>query len=371
MIAVGAVIDYSRSKNYQTAMQAALEAAVLSGGRDGSASWTQVALKICRANLSSRFGPLPKPTFSLDPTTGNYIGTVTATLPTSILGILNISSLDVTAAAAAVADDDISFILTVDHAPPKSPLWSVSGLSGDALLMSSAGEQAALADGIILKPGNKIRTGQNGRVLLTRGQETILIASNSVIGIPLHVTEGMSTTIHQWAGSILLAVEKQDDKHFDVVTPYLTAVVRGTRFRVNVNQNDASVEVLRGQVEVADFKSGQYALVLPGQAAKVMAEESAGLWLSGAGTLSPILRGPPRKSSVSLEALSAPPSSERISQRENSSNYGINALRRLFGNSEARRSPNEDATFAIAFACGIGVIVTFIVAIRRRRRKWE
>ena len=35
-----------------------------------------------------------------------------------------------------------------------------------------------------LKPGDTIRTGRNGRVLLVRGEETILIAPNSVIGVP-------------------------------------------------------------------------------------------------------------------------------------------------------------------------------------------
>jgi hypothetical protein len=60
------------------------------------------------------------------------------------------------------------------------------------------------------------------------------------------------------------------------------------------------VDVLRGQVEVADFKSGQYALVLPGQVAKIVAQGLGGLSLSGSGTLSPIKKGEPRAPSVQL-----------------------------------------------------------------------
>jgi hypothetical protein len=150
----------------------------------------------------------------------------------------------------------------------------------------------------MLKAGDTIRTGQAGRVLLTRGEESILISPNSVIGIPNGQTNGMATTIIQQAGSILLEVEKRNVKHFEVETPYLAAVVKGTSFRVTVNKNDANVDVLRGQVEVTDFKSGQIATVLPGQTASMSVQGQGGLSLSGSGTLSPIQQGAPRQSSV-------------------------------------------------------------------------
>src|SRR4051812_30761634 len=63
-------------------------------------------------------------------------------------------------------------------------VWRVSKSSGDVSVTTSAGEQAALIAGATLKPGDNVRTGQNGRVLLVRGEETILISPNSVIGIP-------------------------------------------------------------------------------------------------------------------------------------------------------------------------------------------
>lgn len=398
VIALGAAVDYSRARIYTTEIQAALDAAVLAGGKDGGETWSQTALDAFSANLSSSYGPLPKPTFTVDASTGNYIGTVSDALPTSVLGVVNISSIGVTAKAAAIADGGNSFILTADHAPPKSHIWSVSKLSGDAFLTSSAGQQTALAEGTTLNPGNNIRTGQNGRVLLVRGQETILVASNSVIGIPVDVTEGLSTTINQWAGSILLAVEKRNEKHFEVVTPYLAAVVKGTRFRVTVKGNEASVDVLRGQVEVGDFKSGQHAAILPGQSAKVSTEGPSDLVLSGSGTLSAILRGPPRRSSVKpIELASegfspgggiraerqdgaAPPkaetkwmspSSDRIPSKENTRNSGPNLLGWLFNNAEGRTRGDEDVTLVIAFAFGVGFVVAFIVAARRRWRRIE
>jgi hypothetical protein len=176
--------------------------------------------------------------------------------------------------------------------------WSVSKSSGEVWMTASGVQQASLKADEILKPGDTIRTGRNGRVLLTRGEETILIAPNSVVGLPAEQKEGLSTTIVQKAGSILLEVEKKNVKHFEVETPYLAAVVKGTQFRVTVNASSASVDVIKGQVQVVDFKSGQIAQVMPGQHATAFAHGKPGLTLGGSGTFSPIEHGKPRPSSV-------------------------------------------------------------------------
>jgi hypothetical protein len=177
-------------------------------------------------------------------------------------------------------------------------VWSVSKSSGEVWMTSTGAQQVSLKQEGTLKPGDTIRTGRNGRVLLVRGEETILVSPNSVIGLPAEKKEGLSTTIVQQAGSILLEVERRNVKHFEVETPYLAAVVKGTQFRVSVNAASTSVDVIRGQVEVADFKSGQIAQVMPGQVATAFAHGKAGLSLSGPGTLNPIEQGKPRASSI-------------------------------------------------------------------------
>ena len=153
-------------------------------------------------------------------------------------------------------------------------VWHVRKSSGDVWVMTSAVQQASLTDEFTLKPGEYIRTGQTGRAELVRGEESIIISPNSVIGIPREKKEGLSTRIIQQAGSILLEVKKRNVKHFEVETPYLAALVKGTKFRVSVDENDTHVDVLRGQVEVSDFKSGQYALVQPGQTARSLGARS-------------------------------------------------------------------------------------------------
>jgi FecR protein len=176
--------------------------------------------------------------------------------------------------------------------------WSVSKSSGEVWLTTQGAQQVALGGDNALKPGDTIRTGSNGRVLLTRGAETMLIAPNSVVGLPTDAQDGMATTIQQRAGSILLDVERRNVKHFEVETPYLAAVVKGTQFRVTIGAGSTRVDVSRGQVEVSDFKSGQIAQVTPGQAATSFASGKAGLHLSGSGSFAPIEQGRPRTPAI-------------------------------------------------------------------------
>jgi len=176
--------------------------------------------------------------------------------------------------------------------------WTVNKSSGEVWLTGSGVQQASLKQEDVLKPGDTIRTGRTGRVLLKRGDELILVSPNSVVGVPAEKKEGLSTTIMQQAGSFLLDVEKRNVKLFEVETPYLAAVVKGTQFRVTVNAGKTTVDVVRGQVEVADFKSGQIAQVMAGQHATAFANGKSGLALGGSGTLAPIEQGKPRAPSV-------------------------------------------------------------------------
>lgn len=182
--------------------------------------------------------------------------------------------------------------------------WSVRKSSGEVWISAPDVEQASLKPDQILNPGDTIHTGRNGRVLLVRGEETILISANSVIGLPKEKKDGLSTTITQQAGSILLEVEKRNVKHFEVETPYLAAVVKGTQFGVTVGAKSTNVSVKRGEVEVSDFKTGQIAHVMPGQAAAVFSQGRPGLVLSGSGTFNPIEQGQPR--APGLEPIRVP-----------------------------------------------------------------
>ncbi|MGY8706389.1 FecR family protein [Bradyrhizobium sp. 18BD] len=202
-------------------------------------------------------------------------------------------------------------------------VWSVSKSSGEVWLGADGAQPVSLGQEGTLRPGDTIRTGRNGRVLLVRGEETILISPNSVVGLPAEKKEGLSTTIIQQAGSILLEVEKRNVKHFEVETPYLAAVVKGTRFSVTVGAGSTKVGVLRGQVEVSDFKTGQIAQIMPGQSATAFEHGKPGLSLSGTGTFNPIEHGKPRASTIERVPV---PKSGLSAPRNAANGHAIHAL---------------------------------------------
>lgn len=232
-------------------------------------------------------------------------------------------------------------------------IWSVRKSSGEVWLATSGAQQVSLNQEETLKPGDTIRTGRNGRVLLVRGEETILISPNSVVGVPVEKKEGLSTTIIQQAGSILLEVEKRNVKHFEVETPYLAAVVKGTHFSVTVGAGSTKVGVLRGQVEVSDFKTGQIAQVMPGQVATASEHGKPGLSLSGSGTLNPIEQGKPRASTI--ERVPVPKSGLSV-PRNGANGPAIHALGTIDKGTKTAGAPTQSRGASGAHAPKAGMV---------------
>jgi hypothetical protein len=232
-------------------------------------------------------------------------------------------------------------------------VWSVSKATGEVWVATDGAQQVSLNQDATLNPGNTIRTGRNGRVLLVRGEETILISPNSVVGLPAEKKDGLSTTIIQRAGSILLEVEKRNVKHFEVETPYLAAVVKGTQFSVTVGAGSTKVGVLRGQVEVSDFKTGQIAQVMPGQAATVFENGKPGLSLSGAGTFNPIEQGKPRASTIERVPV---PKSGLSAPRNAANGQAVHALGPIDKGSKAAGVPKASHQAAGAHVGKAGVV---------------
>jgi Flp pilus assembly protein TadG len=110
----GVAVDYSRAGRVTADLQAGLDAAVLAAVRNGSDTWEQVAHDAFDANISPLDVLNPAPAFTRD-ADGTVHGTVAAAVPTKLVRILGISSIDVgtTAEATAVRNEDRSCILTL------------------------------------------------------------------------------------------------------------------------------------------------------------------------------------------------------------------------------------------------------------------
>lgn len=160
-------------------------------------------------------------------------------------------------------------LLTVPIASYSNPWgWLVQKTSGSAVYSWNSDAQLALQKGLVLDRGATVQTGDSGRVLLVRGEESVFIGPYTVASIAAQPTD-MSTTVILQSGRASFAVRKKPQKHFSVETPFLAAVVKGTKFDIAVGPSSAEVSVTEGVVEVRALKSGEVADLLPGQTAVV------------------------------------------------------------------------------------------------------
>jgi hypothetical protein len=158
--------------------------------------------------------------------------------------------------------------------------WTLAKASGEVRVTGVAAQPIAIRSGAVVRPGQTITTGSNGRALLVRGNDTVSVGPGTVLSVPPTPVSGLPTVLFQSVGVIELEVEKLGRPHFAVETPYLAALVKGTRFTVSVSARGASVAVSEGQVEVSDNVTGDTALVAAGQSASV-SQDRPGLQVFG------------------------------------------------------------------------------------------
>lgn len=159
-------------------------------------------------------------------------------------------------------------------------LWTVTGVSGKARVLTGGTAWTALGKGMVLQPGNRVETGRDGRISLTRPGDSLAVSPNSRFEIPAAGKTGTVAHLKQALGTLLFKITTRPENPFNVQTPYLTAVIKGTTFTVSVDQASAALHVAEGAVEVTSSLSGQTVMVNPGQTA-ISRRGAANLRLTG------------------------------------------------------------------------------------------
>ncbi|WP_193173755.1 FecR family protein, partial [Nisaea nitritireducens] len=145
--------------------------------------------------------------------------------------------------------------------------WTILEISGNVEIDRNGSGLAPVSVDSRIGVGSVIRTRDRGRLVLVRGEESIIVGPHTEISIP-EQDKSWGTRILQSLGTALFKVKKQSSPHFEVVTPYLAAVVKGTSFTVNVRDGESLVHVVEGAVQVTDTASGAAVMVRPGQTAR-------------------------------------------------------------------------------------------------------
>jgi FecR protein len=146
--------------------------------------------------------------------------------------------------------------------------WRIIDTAGDVKAGGAGFMPIALSRSQTLPADAWVETSATGRAVLARGLESIVVGPNSRVQLPNDEVNG-NTQILQTMGSALYQIGKQQRPHFQVDTPYLAAVVKGTTFTVTVQGDTATVAVSEGLVEVSTPDHSDIEFVQPGFTASV------------------------------------------------------------------------------------------------------
>ena len=171
--------------------------------------------------------------------------------------------------------------------------WRITASEGDARVRTGpdeAGAWQAAAVGLSLRVPAEAETGPDGWVTLVSSFDRITVTPNTAILLPARSREAEITAILQARGTARYDVDPRpapaglveglwtrlrrvffstarEPRRFEVGTPHLVAVVKGTKFRVTVDDRGTRVAVGSGLVGVTDAVSGRSLDVVAGQTA--------------------------------------------------------------------------------------------------------
>jgi hypothetical protein len=163
-----------------------------------------------------------------------------------------------------------SFILVTTGfaAGSGDPGWKLLQAVGEVTVGGEGLQPVAVRRNDFVPLDGWVQTGATGRAVLVRGGDTVVVAPGSRVKLPAERVNG-NTQIWQSLGSVFYSVSKQKAPHFQVDTPYMAAVVKGTSFVITVADERSRIDVTEGLVEVSNTGRRDVEFVRPGFSATV------------------------------------------------------------------------------------------------------
>ena len=148
--------------------------------------------------------------------------------------------------------------------------WVVQRVTAPAKYTQDGDSWNEVRPGMTVPNSSWINTGEGGRVLLRRGTDTMLINAYTLVAAVERGTDNHpKTTLHQKFGEMTVDVKKRGYDQMDVKTPYMAAVVKGTKFSVTGTKLGSTLSVERGLVQVSNAMTGQTGFVGAGGKASI------------------------------------------------------------------------------------------------------
>ncbi len=149
--------------------------------------------------------------------------------------------------------------------------WNVLFVEGTSQWrpISSTENWQALSKEQQLPARIELRTLDNSQAVIAHGFDKIELEPNSTINVSPEADADSTTAINQLKGKVGYSVQKRKARTFSVTAPYLVAVVKGTSFSVDINEESTQVDVDEGIVSVSNVSDGTTADVTAGMSANV------------------------------------------------------------------------------------------------------
>jgi hypothetical protein len=214
-----------------------------------------------------------------------------------------------------------------DEVAVAQPAWTIDQIKGTAQSRPSGTTSAAawiqLDSGMTLAPGSEITTGEDGYVELVNGTDRVRVLANSHVQLPVEEQPGLLTRILHQIGTVFFEVGNQPGRQFEVDTPYLVAIVKGTKFSTQVTDAGGWVTVTEGVVGVSASASGVSVDVTTGQTATMAAGSDEGVIVGPTSSSgAPAVPGAPVESPSTAPSSSPTESSSSASSGGDGSNGG-------------------------------------------------
>jgi hypothetical protein len=133
--------------------------------------------------------------------------------------------------------------------PPAGGNWVVLAASEGASWRDQVGEGwRRFQQGQVLMPGSEIETGPGGEVILVTGGDQVRVAPGTRVMLPGFA--GDRQRLRHERGRLRVDVEPRPGRAFELTTPLLSLGIKGTSFETAVGQEQDTVLVLDGEVEV-------------------------------------------------------------------------------------------------------------------------
>ena len=167
--------------------------------------------------------------------------------------------------------------------------WTVLSMSGP-VKFSKAGQWFHADNMTAISHGAWLKTGVKGYLTLERDGIKVVVRPQTLVALAsLANAPEMTAIVQRWGGTTL-DVEPRGEPRVKVHTPFLAAVVKGTRFDVDVDRCYSRMHVEEGEITVQDAPRGLATDITSGQGAGSGRSPRNHLSVDGPGERAPFRR---------------------------------------------------------------------------------